>query len=239
MRIKRKFQGFIPAGKILDMFSKSKADTYSCNKINDIAHPIGSLYTSVDNINPSETIGGEWELVRTYSGGDLLAVASVSSTGGSIVYNGSYVEFSSNAFGATKTYNVQNFIPNILNGYAGTILVKPQNIVGYVEADMYVSGYGGSGTRGLWWSGNYNDLPSGVELMSGAGHLTGGIHDANYGGCTNKYMYKVSGDTEFFVNPKYSPYNGPVTAGNGGTICFLNVRAYAKPGTTYLWKRVS
>ena len=35
MRIKRKFQGFLPAGKILDMFSKSKVDTYSCNKINE------------------------------------------------------------------------------------------------------------------------------------------------------------------------------------------------------------
>lgn len=35
MRIKRKFQGLIPAGKILDMFSKSKVDTYSCNKINE------------------------------------------------------------------------------------------------------------------------------------------------------------------------------------------------------------
>lgn len=38
MRIKRKFQGFIPAGKILDMFSKSKVDAYSCNQVNELTN---------------------------------------------------------------------------------------------------------------------------------------------------------------------------------------------------------
>lgn len=47
MRIKRKFQGFVPAGKILDLPSKSKADTYSCNKINEMSEHEVVLFDGV------------------------------------------------------------------------------------------------------------------------------------------------------------------------------------------------
>lgn len=36
MRIKKKFQGTIPENKILDTYSSSNTDTYSCNQVNKL-----------------------------------------------------------------------------------------------------------------------------------------------------------------------------------------------------------
>ena len=37
MKIRKAFQGTIPENKILDTYSDSKTDTYSCNKVNEIS----------------------------------------------------------------------------------------------------------------------------------------------------------------------------------------------------------
>lgn len=76
MRIKRKFQGFIPAGKILDLPSKSKADTYSCNQINDMTEHETVLFdgilTSHSSINLDMTPYKRLLITFvTYNGNDI------------------------------------------------------------------------------------------------------------------------------------------------------------------------
>ena len=98
---------------------------------------------------------------------------------------------------------------------------------------------GSNGLYGLWWQGNGNPLPTGVEMISGPLCLTTGPIGYSYGGTSNQYCYKVDGEGEFYVNPSFYPYGGSFTPGAGGTYCYLNIRAYAKAGKTYVWKRIS
>lgn len=44
-RIQKKFQGTVPANKILDMYSESLTDTYSCNKINEFLNNVSGGVT--------------------------------------------------------------------------------------------------------------------------------------------------------------------------------------------------
>lgn len=239
MRIRKAFQGTIPPNKILDTYSTSKTDTYSCNKVNELTHPVGSIYTSQDSTNPKDLFGGEWELIRTYAGGELLAYVTVSASGGSECAQNTDVAFSDSRVGtksaAGQHYNTGVNSEYVLGYESGTIMCYPRGIVGMVEADIYLTGSGSH----LWFHGNYNTLPSGVELISGRQFLATGTA-GGYGGNSNKYIYKVEGATEnFFINPLFSPYNGAFLFSSGGTISWLTAKAYAKPGISYVWKRTS
>lgn len=63
MRIKKMYQGQLPENKIVNTKSNSQTDTYSCDYINDTTYPIGCIYVSSDNTNPSSYLGGTWELI--------------------------------------------------------------------------------------------------------------------------------------------------------------------------------
>ena len=90
MRIQKKFQGVIPENKILDTYSSSRTDTYSCSKINellanagggtgtgvsfDMIYPVGSIYISASaTVNPNVIFTGtQWE--RFGKGKTLIGV---------------------------------------------------------------------------------------------------------------------------------------------------------------------
>jgi hypothetical protein len=207
-------------------------------------YPIGSVIYNNTNTNPGTYLGyGAWELGRTFYGGELIGYALVElDSVGTVQTSGVDYAFSDPSVG-TKKYTVENYVPNILTGGSGAILVTPQNIAGFIEATVYISGLGTSGLRGFWWgAANWNDLPSGVHIFgnSRAPLLTGPI-DANYGGNSCTYFYKIDeGVTDtFFINPQYRPYNGSFTPGQGGVGCKMYVKAFARAGTTYTWTRIS
>lgn len=208
-------------------------------------YKIGDLYLTESNENPASRFGGTWELQKTLIGGEMIAYACVSCCNEKTVYSPADTEI---AFSDTKmgkhTYTVVNYIDNIFTGMSGTILVNPQDIVGLVEADIYLTGRGGEGVLGFWWKNNFNPLPSGVTLLPNNiwGYLsTGPFGKDNYGGSSNAYYYKVDeGITEtFFINPQVRPYHGEIAFSCADTKSHLLVKAYAKKGSTKVWKRTA
>lgn len=82
MKIRKIFQGTVPEHKILDTTSTSQTDTYSCRKINELVanagggtggsgvsvdqiYPVGSIYMSVNNVDPSTLfLDTTWEQIK-------------------------------------------------------------------------------------------------------------------------------------------------------------------------------
>lgn len=212
----------------------------------DSIYPVGSIYMNVDSTDPSTLFGGTWEQKRTFYGGELLAFASV--TNGKSNYEKIAANETcsfSHRYILNKEYDVTNYVEGILTGKSDAILVKHKGIVGFVEAEMYISGLGDKGIKGFWWLGNSNALPTGVTLLpkNNFNALLSGPIDSNYGGNSNTYFYKItdeaSEESEFYVNPAFQPYGGAFAPGAGGTKCYLLVKAYAKAGTTYMWERIA
>ena len=207
------------------------------------AYPIGSTYINDTDTNPSEILGyGSWEKVRTLYGGELIGFASVLATEGSLVTKNTYVGFGASATG-TKAHDITNYINGVLSSGNGAIKVQTKGIVGMVEAYCSVSGQGSTDTVGIWFRGNNNALPENVTLLprDNSNGLMTGPHGVNYGGAMHNYIYKVDGedDVTFYVNPQFSPYGGDMKLAISGTSCFLLVKAYAKYGTSYMWKRTA
>ena len=223
----------------LELADNDGSNAINVSEILKNLHPVGSVLCYEDNTNPNNLFDGEWKLIKSYSGGELIAYASVNAVNGTQIASNVRKSFADVEIGS-KTYNVVNYVDGILTGTAGTILVKPQGIVGMVDAEMHVAGMGASGMYGLWWHENSNTLPSGVSMISGYSYLSTGPIGATYGGTSAKYFYKVDNATgEFFVNPTFAPYGGAFTPSISGTLSHLVVKAYAKAGKTYIWKRTA
>lgn len=203
---------------------------------------VGSLEIN-EGIDPSTYLPGTWEKQKIFLGGELIAFGSIKNGSTNSAYIAQDKVFSiSDSQIPSKIHKVTNYIDDILEYAAGALLVKPKNIVGMVEAELCISGLPGTGCSGLWFKGNQNALPEGVSLECGEGALLGIVN--NYSGAINKYIYKISeekifsDDTFFFINPGVAPYNGTFSPGNGGVICYLNVKVFAKKGAT-IWKRIA
>ncbi len=205
---------------------------------NPQGYPIGAIYASADSTDPKNLFGGTWTQIKTYTGGELLGTASVMAKGGDTCTSNTDVAWSDIKVGA-KTFYIQNFVGATLYENDGTIRVETQGIVGFVEATICLTGLGGSGIRGIWFQGNANTLPDGVACRGG-GFLATAPQNENYGGATNTYHYFAkTANANFTINPSFRPYNGTMNFSVSGTESWLHVKAYARTGTTYVWKRTA
>lgn len=206
-------------------------------------YPIGSIYASEDNTDPGTLFGGTWQLMRTFYGGELVAYGTAWNSGArdmECVAN-TYYGISDIFGGGIYTESLHNYVPDILTGSSGTIWVQTKGIVGLVEANVEISGATeNSGCYGIWFAvENKNPLPSSVALDGG-----GTLHAMNgyYSGNSTRFFYNIDdGDTgtTFFVNPKWTPYGGSFRPCHSGTHSVLQVKAFAKGGTNYMWKRIA
>lgn len=230
-----------------------QTETINNKTLVDNIYPIGSIYISDNNTNPSELFGGTWEQMRVLYGGELLAYGSVLCSSGSSMNIDNNYAFSSSVFG-TKTPYLQSYIENILtfDTTNNCPLITTNGIVGMVEVTFGISGLGTTNTDGIWFKGPLNTgdtaLPEGVLVHPGnltTSHSTIGLFTgpfgANYGGTSHNYFYQVNSDDKdlvFHINPCASAYNGSITPSGAGTHSFLMVKVYAKYETSYMWKRV-
>lgn len=209
-------------------------------------YPIGGIYTSTDGTNPAELFGGTWQLMRTFYGGELVAY---STTWNTVDNNTIFMKDSKNGFsdifsGDNTSNHIVNYIPDILTKSSGTIWVQTKGIVGLVETYVELSGHSTSGCCGIWFhTNNKNELPDTV-IMTGGGSLQG-VHIGNgseYSGTSSRYFYNINDTdvgTNFFVNPIWMPYGGNFQPSCSGLKSILQVKAFAKGGVTYMWKRTA
>ncbi len=68
MKIIKKFQGTVPDNKIMDTYSTSSTDTYSCRYMNENSQqfPIDYVYISTSSTSPASLFGGTWERINGY-----------------------------------------------------------------------------------------------------------------------------------------------------------------------------
>lgn len=210
----------------------------------DSVYPVGSIFSTNDNTDPNVEFGGTWSKIKTYTGGELIGYATAENQdiNYTVKQSNETLAFSDTVIPRKKYFQI-NYVDEVLKGGAGAIYVKTKNIVGFVEANCKISGHGTA--MGFWWEGNANDLPNGVEIISGPKILNtkgNGVDDL-YGGNSNTYFYSVDNDAnpeaEFYVNPTLSIYGGNFSPASGGTKCQLEVKAYAKKGITNVWQRTS
>ena len=228
-------------------FKNEEAPYLSAENLNkmqtDLQAPIGSIEIN-DGVDPSTYFEGTWEKQEMFLGGELIAFGSGTSTASNLssIAPNSTLAFSDIKI-PNKEFSITNYIDDILTQASGTLYLKPKNVVGLIDIDISFGGLAGTTFDGLWFRGNSNDLPNGVNIIAGYGALMN-LNKNTYGSVANNYQYKVDEDAifkdtdGFFINPSAIVYNGDFTPCSGGVRSFLAVKVLAKKGAT-IWKRIS
>ena len=208
----------------------------------DKIYPVGSIYISNTNTNPSSKFGGTWVSERTFYGGELLAFGTVYDiTAGDTISD--YKALSEIMISAQP--DITNYVSGILSYTSNAFLVTIKNLVGLVELDVTLSGRTDSNGYGIWGHiNNKNALPSGVTLIGSPNYLKSVGSYNRYGGTTFKYFYKVTSTSTsdtFYLNPRFESYPGgsEFYPGDGGVGYGANVKVFAKGGTRYMWRRTA
>ena len=206
-------------------------------------YPVGSVITTSVNANPSGNYGGTWEQIKVLTGGELIAFGSAynNSSNSIAVAQDSPISFSDNKI-PDKQYSITDFVGNVLSFDSGTFRVNTRGIVGMVEAIITFSGFF-DGNGALWFVANANQLPNGITIHNSVMGPILGNTEAQYGGASRTYFYKVddavTSNLGFYINPAANVYNTNFTPCIGGVTCELLVKAYAKKQVTYMWKRTA
>ena len=215
----------------------------SAKNVTDNILQVGDVYFTSTSDNPSERLGGTWELVHNFYGGELLAYGTIFNNANNTTEYPNNKDVAFSQIGNQQA-NINNYFNEILTHDNSCMLVKTKGIVGMVEAQLYITAYGDSNTESLWFRGNYETMPTGVSILpDDTNGVMGTLTSSGYGGANTTLLYSVGEEatesTEFYINPLFRPYGGDAMFGNAGTKCCLIVKAYAKGETNYMWKKVA
>lgn len=215
----------------------------------DVLYPVGSTYTTKNATNPSSYLGGTWELVRNYMGGELIAFGHTYNNGTALtVSNDAYKSWSDIFAGDNQTISITNYTTNqILSFEAGTFKINSHGIAGLIEATITLSGNKNSQCYAIWFSDNKNVIPSGATQLGNNRQLLtlGTTGNTNYGGTSNNYLYQVTAgpntNVSFYINPSFIAYpsGAEFYPGNGGVTCSLSVKVYTTKETRYVWRKTA
>ena len=83
MKIKKMYQGNLPDNKIVNGYSTSQTDTYSCSYLNSrlSGYPIGAIYISALSTSPASLFGGTWQQLQSRY---LYATGNSQNTGAAV-----------------------------------------------------------------------------------------------------------------------------------------------------------
>lgn len=209
------------------------------------SHPIGSIEINTTGTNPSTYLGGTWVCDRQTAGGELIAFGAINCSGAAntAMTDRAWYSFSDEVVSLYRVSTIKNYVNGILTYDSNTFKCQTKGIVGMVKSTMYISGLASSTNQGFWFGGNGNTLPTGVTFLpnNGNGPLVGGGAVSNgYGGqgVLNMILVDTTNDVSFYINPKFSPYEGGFTGCAGGVMSSLMVEVYAKAGY-YVWRRTA
>lgn len=158
-----------------------------------------------------------------YKGGELIAYGIITSTESTNLTKDKPKAFSDISSGS-EIYNMNE---EVLQYSSGAFRIVKPSIVSLIEVTTVISGSTSTAT-GVLFSGNSNELPSGVTVMNYRKGIAPFVKDYNSAIYTSYYNVNIDTDTQFFANPKFQAYGGDITSSTAGLYSYQIIKVYAK-----------
>ena len=159
-----------------------------------------------------------------YKGGELIAYGIITSTGSTNLTKDESTAFSDLSSETSEIYNMNE---EVLQYYSGAFSIVKPSIVSLIEVTTVISGSSSTAT-GVLFSGNSNELPSGVTVMNYRNGIAPFVKNYNSAIYTSYYNVNIDTDTQFYANPKFQAYGGDILSTSAGLYSYQIIKVYAK-----------